>query len=135
LVEGSLLVIDEVQRVPDCSKVIKGLWDRSLHNKKNLRVVRLGSSSLSIQRGMSESIAERFELTIVPHWGFHECQREFNHTLDEWLIWGGYPGADTYRGQDARWRSYFTNSIVDAVIAHDILTQKVVRNPAGFRLF
>jgi predicted AAA+ superfamily ATPase len=131
--EGSLLVIDEVQRVPDWSKVIKGLWDRSLRNKKNLKVVLLGSSSLSIQRGLSESLAGRFELTTVPHWGFHECQREFNHTLDEWLIWGGYPGAETYRGQDARWRSYLTNSIVDAVIGRDILTQKVVRNPALFR--
>lgn len=131
--EGALLVIDEVQRVPDWSKVIKGLWDRSLRNKKNLRVVLLGSSSLSIQRGLSESLAGRFELTTVPHWGFHECQREFNYTLDEWLIWGGYPGAETYRGQDARWHSYLTNSIVDAVIGRDILTQKVVRNPALFR--
>jgi len=57
--EGSLLVIDEVQRVPDWSKVIKGLWDRSLRNKKNLKVVLLVSSSISFQPGLSESLAGR----------------------------------------------------------------------------
>jgi predicted AAA+ superfamily ATPase len=130
---GTLLVIDEVQRVSDWAKVIKGLWDRSLRNKKRIKVVLLGSSSLSIQTGLTESLAGRFELITVPHWGFHESRKEFGYSIDDWLRWGGYPGSDSFRKNDARWRSYLTQSIVDAVIGRDILTLKTVKNPALFR--
>lgn len=130
---GSLLVIDEIQKVTEWSRVIKGLWDKSLRNKRQLKVVLLGSSSLSIQTGLSESMAGRFELTVVPHWSFAESAKEFGYSLDDWLTWGGYPGADLLRNEDARWRSYLTHSIVDAVIGRDILTQRTVKNPALFR--
>lgn len=130
---GTLLIIDEVQRVPDWSRVVKGLWDRSVRSRRRPKVALLGSSSLAIQTGLSESLAGRFELTLVPHWGFHESAREFQYSLDDWLTWGGYPGADSFRHDEPRWRSYLTQSIVDAVIGRDILTQKSVRSPALFR--
>ncbi len=130
---GTLLIIDEVQQVNDWSRVIKGLWDKSLRNSKRLKVVLLGSSSLSLQTGLSESLAGRFELTIAPHWGISESAAELNYSLDDWLTWGGYPGAHAFRHDDVRWRSYLTQSIVDAVIGRDILTQRVVKNPALFR--
>jgi len=130
---NSLLIVDEVQRVPDWSRVVKGLWDRASRKGQSFRVVLLGSSSLDLQRGLSESLAGRFELTFAPHWGFHESAAEFNYTLDDWLRWGGYPGAEPFRSDEARWRSYVTQSIVDAVIGRDILMQKIVRNPALFR--
>jgi predicted AAA+ superfamily ATPase len=130
---GTLLVVDEVQRVSDWSRVIKGLWDKSIRTKKRLKVVLLGSSSLSIQTGLSESLAGRFELTKVSHWGLGESSLEFGYSLDDWLAWGGYPGAEALRKDDSRWRSYLTQSIVDAVIGRDVLTQKTVKNPALFR--
>ena len=130
---NTLLVIDEIQKIEDWSKIIKGLWDRSIRSKKTLRVVLLGSSSLAIQTGLSESLAGRFELINVPHWGFNESHQIFGHSLDTWLTWGGYPGAESLRHDEHRWLAYVTNSIVDAVIGRDILAIRAVKNPALFR--
>jgi predicted AAA+ superfamily ATPase len=52
--KGAILVIDEVQKIPDWSEVIKKLWDESQASKKKVKCVLLGSSSLYLQKGMSE---------------------------------------------------------------------------------
>src|ERR1035437_3091611 len=62
--DGALLVIDEIQKVPNWSETLKGLWDKSPFK---LRVVVLGSSSIQLQSGLTESLAGRFELTRVYH--------------------------------------------------------------------
>jgi uncharacterized protein len=59
---GSLLIIDEIQKIPNWSETLKSLWDQNPHS---LRVAVLGSSSLQIQTGLTESLAGRFEMTRI----------------------------------------------------------------------
>ena len=125
-----LLVIDEIQKVPNWSETIKSLWDKD-HNA--IRVVVLGSSSLQLQKGLTESLAGRFELVKSYHWTFHELKIAFDYDLERYLTYGGYPGAVTYESDFDRWYAYLKDSIVEAVIGKDILLNRKVGNPALFR--
>ena len=128
--DGTLLVIDEVQKIPNWSAAIKALWERQ---PRRLRVVLLGSSSLQIQSGLTESLAGRFELTRVYHWTFNELKNAFDYDLERYLLYGGYPGAVAFEGDPDRWYAYMKDAIVEAVIGKDILQNRKVANPALFR--
>ncbi len=41
-----LLVIDEIQKLPNWSETVKKLWDGDTNTKKNIKVILLGSSRL-----------------------------------------------------------------------------------------
>ena len=128
--DGTLLIIDEVQKIPNWSETLKSLWDKNPHR---LRVVVLGSSSLQIQSGLTESLAGRFELTRIYHWTFSELNHCFGYDLDRFLLFGGYPGSVAYEDDYDRWYAYMKDSIVEAVIGKDILLNRKVGNPALFR--
>lgn len=128
--DGTLLVIDEIQKVFNGSEAIKSLWDRQPYR---LRVVLLGSSSLQIQSGLTESLAGRFELTRIYHWTFTELKDAFGYDLERYLLYGGYPGAVVYENEYDRWYAYLKDAIVEAVIGKDILQNRKVANPALFR--
>ncbi|MDZ4184509.1 MAG: ATP-binding protein [Desulfuromonadales bacterium] len=128
--DGTLLVIDEIQKIPDWSGALKSLWDQE---PRRLRVVVLGSSSLQIQTGLTESLAGRFELTRIFHWTFTELKKAFGYDLERFLLYGGYPGAVAYEDDYDRWYAYLKDAIVEAVIGKDILLNRKVANPALFR--
>lgn len=127
---GALLVIDEIQKIPNWPETIKSLWDQKPHH---LRVVLLGSSSLQIQQGLSESLAGRYELMKVFHWTYPELKKVFDYTLDHYLAFGGYPASAQFDHDFDRWRSYVKESIVESVIGKDILSNRKVSNPSLFR--
>jgi len=128
--DGALLVVDEIQKIPNWSEAIKSLWDVQ---PRRLRVVLLGSSSLQIQSGLTESLAGRFELTRIRHWSFTELRDAFGYDLERYLLYGGYPGAVAFEGDYDRWYAYLKDAIVEAVIGKDILQNRKVANPALFR--
>src|SRR5262245_1715534 len=59
--KGAILVIDEIQKAAGWAESVKRLWDEDTRQKRRLKVVLLGSAPLLIQRGLSESLAGRFE--------------------------------------------------------------------------
>lgn len=128
--DGALLVIDEIQKIPNWSDALKALWDA---HPRRLRVVVLGSSSLQIQTGLTESLAGRFELTRIYHWTFAELKDAFGYDLERYLLYGGYPGSVAYEDDYDRWYAYLKDAIVEAVIGKDILLNRKVANPALFR--
>lgn len=128
--EGALLVIDEIQKVPNWPEAVKALWDRQ---PRRLRVVLLGSSALQLQGGLTESLAGRFELMRIHHWRFAELEKAFGYDLDRYLAYGGYPGAVVFEDDYDRWYAYLKDAIVEAVIGKDILQSRRVANPALFR--
>jgi predicted AAA+ superfamily ATPase len=128
--DGTLLVIDEIQKIPNWSEALKSLWDKG---PRRLRVVVLGSSSLQLQTGLTESLAGRFELTRIYHWTFTELKNAFGYDLERYLLYGGYPGAVAYEDEYDRWYAYLKDAIVEAVIGKDILLNRKVANPALFR--
>jgi hypothetical protein len=129
----TLLVLDEVQKIAGWSEVVKGLWDADRRERRTLRVVLLGSSALLLGKGASESLAGRFFLHFCSHWTFDECRRAFGWGLDEWLFFGGYPGAAALTDDPLAWRTYVRDSLIEAVLARDVLSLERVTKPSLLR--
>lgn len=129
-----LLVIDEIQKVQDWSSQIKRLWDKQKISKKSrLKLFLLGSSSLKIQKGLSESLTGRFELLRAYHWNYLETQKIKKMSFENYLLYGGYPGAYDHIKDPVRFSSYLTKSIIQTVIEKDILQYHRIKNPALFK--
>jgi hypothetical protein len=58
-----------------------------------IKTVLLGSSPLLLQKGFQESLGGRFELIRLSHWSFKEMKEAFGVSLEEYIYFGGYPGA------------------------------------------
>jgi predicted AAA+ superfamily ATPase len=127
-----LFVVDEVHKVTGWNEVIKALFDR-VRSARQMRVVLLGSASLTIQRGLGESLAGRYELLKANHWSFGECVRAFGLSFEEFLRFGGYPAALELRTEPERWRAYVRDSIIEPVLGRDLLGHSRVNKPALFR--
>jgi len=128
-----LLILDEVQKVKGWSEVVKALWDKSYREDLPIQVIILGSSSLLIQKGLSESLAGRFFLYRCPHWTFSEMERAFSWDLEQWVFFGGYPGAAPFIDQEDVWSRYVLDSLVETVLAKDVLQLQTISKPALLR--
>jgi len=130
---GAILALDEVQKISGWSETVKRLWDEDTSTGLPLRVVLLGSAPLLVQRGLSESLAGRFEILHVPHWSFTEMRDAFGFSADQFLYFGGYPGAAPLAGDPARWRRYVLDSLVETTLSRDVLLLSRVDKPALLR--
>lgn len=130
---GSILVIDEVQKIEHWSETVKRLWDEDTRKRRSLKVVLLGSAPLLIGRGLTESLAGRFETLHLPHWSLAEMRAAFGFSLEDYLYFGGYPGAAPMSGEPTRWRRYVLDSLVETSIARDVLLLTRVDKPALLR--
>jgi predicted AAA+ superfamily ATPase len=129
----ALLVLDEVQKALGWSETLKRLWDEDTLQGLPLKVVLLGSSPLLLQKGLSESLAGRFEVLHLPHWTFYEMERAFGYTLPEYLYFGGYPGAAPLRGEPERFARYIKDALLETTLGRDILLHARVEKPALLR--
>ncbi|TYO99376.1 hypothetical protein EDC39_103222 [Geothermobacter ehrlichii] len=131
--QEGLLILDEVQKVPGWSEIVKSLWDEDTHKQTPLKVVILGSAPLLVQRGLTESLAGRFELIPVRPWSYSEMRDAFGLSVDEYIYFGGYPGAITLREDEERWRHYIQDALIETTISRDILLMSQVNKPALLR--
>ncbi|MDR1272740.1 MAG: ATP-binding protein [Clostridiales Family XIII bacterium] len=129
----AILAVDEVQKIENWSSIVKLLWDEDARLKTQLKVVLTGSSSLLLQKGLGESLKGRFEILYSPHWNYTECKEAFGYSLDDFLFFGGYPGAAPLIKDENRWARYMGTSIVEPTISQDILLMEEVRKPALLR--
>lgn len=128
--DAFLLVIDEIQKIRNWSHAVKNQWDQDSRNDINLKVVLLGSSRLLLEEGLTESLAGRFERIFMTHWSFPEMQAAFDITAEEYLWFGGYPGAITLREDEQRWKNYIRNALIETTISKDILQLTRIYKPA-----
>jgi len=129
----ALLVIDEVQKITGWSETVKKLWDEDTLKKIPLRVMILGSSPLLVQKGLTESLGGRFELIPIPHWSYSEMKQCFGFTVEQYVYFGGYPGAATLVDEHDRWVNYIVESLIETTISRDILLMSRVDKPALLR--
>lgn len=127
------LVIDEIQKIQNWSEAVKKEWDADTFNGIDLKVLLLGSSRVLLERGLSESLAGRFEEIRMTHWTYQEMRECFGFTLDQYLFFGGYPGAAPLTENRERWAAYIQSSIIDSTINKDILMNTQIRNTALLR--
>lgn len=128
-----VLVLDEIQKVEGWPNVVKGLWDADQRNGVQLKVVLSGSSSILLRKGLEDSLKGRFEIIRSHHWSYRECLEAFGFTLDDFLFFGGFPGAARLVSDEQRWRAYVRDSIIEPTIAQDVLQEEQVRKPALMR--
>ena len=131
----ALLIIDEIQKIPNWSNLIKKLWDEDTKNNLNLKVIILGSSPWLMQKGLSESLAGRFEIIPITHWSFSEMQSFFNWNLDQYVFFGGYPGPVNFANEKdfSRWQNYINDSLIETTISRDILLMTQINKPILLR--
>lgn len=133
-----ILVIDEVQKIEGWSESVKAEWDldtrrAEMSGAPALKVILLGSSRLLLQKGLKESLLNRFETIHVPFWTYGEMYEAFGYTMDEYLYFGGMPGVADERRDALRWRSIMENSIIEPMLSKDVLHDGQVRNPVLLR--
>ncbi|MDZ7760293.1 MAG: ATP-binding protein [Desulfovermiculus sp.] len=128
-----LLVLDEIQKVHNWAEHIKKLWDQSRATLPPIHLVLCGSSSLQIQQGLTESLAGRFEMLRMPHWSYNEMKQCFGWDLEQYIVYGGYPGSASMIADWQRWTDYIQHSLVETAIGKDILLLHRVEKPALLR--
>ena len=127
---GFVLAFDEIQKIPNWSETVKGLWDADRRDKRPLHVVLLGSGPLLMQKGMTESLAGRFEAIRLAHWSFKEMATAFGFDFPQYVFFGGYPGAAPLVYEESRWRDYVASALVEPNIERDILAMDRIDKPA-----
>ena len=128
-----ILVIDEVQKIKNWSEVVKKEWDADTFNDINIKVVLLGSSRVLLEKGLSDSMMGRFEEIRMTHWSYPEMRDAFGISLEQYVYFGGYPGAAFLIGDEERWSQYINGAIIDATINKDILYDSPIGKPALLR--
>ena len=128
-----ILVLDEVQKVPNWSESVKQCWDEGQRKKIPIKLVLLGSAPLLMQQGLTESLTGRFEVLPVTHWTWPEMREAFDWSLDEYCYFGAYPGAAKLREDEERWRQYVLNSLIEPTLAKDVLLMQQIKKPALLR--
>ncbi|MBF0298610.1 MAG: ATP-binding protein [Oligoflexia bacterium] len=129
-----LLVIDEIQKVENWSETVKKLWDdQKIKKNSNIKLIVLGSSSLGLQKGLSESLTGRYYLHRAYHWSYIQSKEAFKLTFDDFLLYGGYPGSYPLIKNKLHWLNYLKESIIAPVIGKDILQISRVKSPALFK--
>jgi predicted AAA+ superfamily ATPase len=125
-----LLVIDEVQKMENWSEIVKRQWDRDSRENIPIRVILLGSSRLLIQKGLTESLAGRFETLYLGHWAYQEMKEAFGWSVEQYIYFGGYPGSAPLISDEDRWKRYIRDSLIETSISKDILMMTRVDKPA-----
>ncbi len=128
-----ILVIDEIQKISNWSEIVKANWDADKINKINIKLVLLGSSRLLIQHGLTESLAGRFETIYMGHWGYSEMKEAFGLTEEQFVWFGGFPGAAKLLEDEKRWNDYILNSLIETTISKDILLIERINKPILLR--
>ena len=78
----TVLAIDEIQKIPNWSETVKILWDEDTAHARYIKVVLLGSAQLLVQKGLTESLAGRFEVLHATHWSYPEMRDGFGFSLE-----------------------------------------------------
>ena len=131
--KSMILVIDEIQKISNWSEVVKKEWDDDTFHGREIKVLLLGSSRVMLEKGLSESLAGRFEEIRMTHWSYPEMKECFGFSLNQYLFYGGYPGAASLIDYEERFQQYIQSSIIDASINKDILMDTPIGKPALLR--
>lgn len=126
----AVLVIDEIHKIKRWSEIVKREWDADTRSKRQLKLFILGSSRLMLRKGLTESLAGRFELIRLGHWTLQEMEDAFGWTLDNWIYYGGYPGSASLIKDMRRWKKYIKESLVAPAIEKDIILTSNIYKPA-----
>ncbi|RME95759.1 MAG: ATP-binding protein [Verrucomicrobia bacterium] len=129
--------LDEIQYLAKWDRLVKAKIDEIVRQQAPVHLVLSGSSALLVGRGLTETLAGRFEHLRLLHWSARDLATAFDlsdQSAVEILVReGSYPGAFPLRQQPDRWRAYIRDSIIEPAIGRDVLVLHPVRKPALLR--
>ena len=128
----ALLILDEVQLMPEWQRIVKGLWDEDRHQQRNLHVVITGSSALLLTKG-GESLAGRFEKHELLQWSYFEMHQAFGFSVEDFVLFGGYPAAAGLKEDEKRWKDYIRSSLIETVLTKDVVALSNISKPSLLR--
>lgn len=108
-----LLVLDEIQRLPDLFEVLRGVIDRGRREGKGSgRFLLLGSASLDLLAQSGETLAGRIAFAELAPFDITEVGAE---QLDRLWVRGGFPDSFLASGEKAslRWRRDFIRTYLE----------------------
>ena len=128
-----VLVFDEIQKINDWANSVKANWDKDTDKKMNIQVILTGSSQMLMQKGLTESLTGRYELLYMTHWSLPEMQNAFGFSVEDYILYGGYPGSVKLLKDKKRWKNYIKDSIIESSISQDVLQMSKIQKPALMR--
>ncbi len=108
-----LIILDEVQRLPDLYQVLRGVIDERIHNGESFgQFLLLGSASIELLKQSSESLAGRIAYEELAPLDYGEVESDL--TTDLWLR-GGFPLSFLADSDDASntWRDNFIRTYLE----------------------
>jgi uncharacterized protein len=114
--KGELIILDEIQRVPELFQILRGVIDR--RRKEGLRTGQfliLGSASLDLLKQSSESLAGRIAYKELSGFTVAEVDHKVARDLDRLWLRGGFPDGYLAQSDEAslRWRLNFINTYLE----------------------
>ena len=141
------LLVDEAQRVPECTRFFKGVYDSDL----NVKTILSGSASLELKTRLKESMTGRKRIFHLFPFSFTEFLKAKNADLGELLkkekvsdlsrkellslfkeyaIWGGYPRVVFSKTREKK--EEILSEIYTSYIERDIVGFLEIKNRLGF---
>jgi uncharacterized protein len=114
--KGKLIILDEIQRVPELFQILRGVIDR--RRRQGLKVGQfliLGSASLDLLKQSSETLAGRIAYKELPGLTASEITKQGPGDLDSLWLRGGFPDSFLAKNDDAslRWRLNFISTYLE----------------------
>lgn len=141
------VLVDEAQKVPDCARFFKGVFDSNL----NTKLVLTGSASLELKTKVQESLAGRKRVFHLLPFSFAEflsakdeelfglleksqissiSQKNIISFFEEYTVWGGYPRVVFAQTEEEKVNTL--SEIFTSYVERDIVGFLRVRDRLGF---
>ena len=114
--KGKLIVLDEIQRVPELFSVLRGVIDRRRSEGfRTGQFLILGSASLDLLKQSSESLAGRIAYKELTGFTAIEINTNKKNVLDRLWLRGGFPDSylSTNDESSFRWRMNFISTYLE----------------------
>ena len=114
--KGKLIILDEIQRVPELFKVLRGVIDRRRRQGlKSGQFLVLGSASLDLLKQSSETLAGRIAYKELAAFNVAEVAAQDTGQTDKLWLKGGFPDSFLAKNDQAslRWRMNFISTYLE----------------------
>lgn len=108
--KGKLIILDEIQRVPELFQILRGVIDRRRREGHRAgQFLILGSASLDLLKQSSESLAGRIAYKELSGFTAAEINNKASKDVDRLWLRGGFPDSFLAKNDEAslRWRLNF----------------------------
>ncbi|MHB9038444.1 MAG: ATP-binding protein [Armatimonadota bacterium] len=133
----AVLLLDEIQYLPNWSRLLKAAIDQVFREKLPMHIVATGSAALELGSGARETMAGRYERLVIRQWSARDLAEAFSLTeseaVDCFVRFGSFPGGMGLLSDVPRWKAYLRDSIIDPAVGRDLMMLESIRKPALLR--